>query len=227
LAKSNLITRKEGENVMKRFLGFFALVLVGVFAFCGVSQAVTFQISDISITPSLENGTPSNTENFTWTVSATPNSSLNLTFDLTLANPSNTFTYGTFYTSDLGGTDVEADKGDNDDKFAVKFFVQPPNPKDDGTSTGNPDVAGNLTAPKLNIIFTGGILDFTFGNGGAYTVEFINMMDIGGGPNNLQAKITLVSDSVADPVPEPVSMLLFGTGLVGVGGYMRKKFKNK
>lgn len=30
---------------------------------------------------------------------------------------------------------------------------------------------------------------------------------------------------IKDPVPEPVSMLLFGTGLVAAGGYVRRKMK--
>ena len=29
----------------------------------------------------------------------------------------------------------------------------------------------------------------------------------------------------SSPVPEPISMLLFGTGIVGIGGYIRKRFK--
>jgi len=31
--------------------------------------------------------------------------------------------------------------------------------------------------------------------------------------------------ATTQPIPEPVSMLLFGTGLVGIGGYLRRKYK--
>jgi hypothetical protein len=40
----------------------------------------------------------------------------------------------------------------------------------------------------------------------------------------VQGSISHVS-LYGNPVPEPVSMLLFGSGLVGVGAYIRKKFK--
>jgi hypothetical protein len=37
--------------------------------------------------------------------------------------------------------------------------------------------------------------------------------------------IALAAAETPNPIPEPVSMLLFGTGLVGIGGYLRRKYK--
>lgn len=54
---------------------------------------------------------------------------------------------------------------------------------------------------------------------GLYGVYAVNLK--WDGPNGANAQTMLVKD----PVPEPVSMLLFGTGLVGIGGFIRKKFK--
>jgi len=39
--------------------------------------------------------------------------------------------------------------------------------------------------------------------------------------------ISLKIGSTSEPIPEPVSMLLFGTGLVGFTGYLRKHYKFK
>jgi len=39
--------------------------------------------------------------------------------------------------------------------------------------------------------------------------------------------ISLKIASTSEPIPEPVSMLLFGTGLVGFTGYLRKHYKLK
>jgi hypothetical protein len=54
-----------------------------------------------------------------------------------------------------------------------------------------------------------------------------NLFDIAYLPNFNVGNTTFGQDYVVyNPVPEPVSMLLFGTGLIGIGGYLRRRSKN-
>lgn len=209
-------------------------VLASVVIFTGVAQAVTFSVTDVTVTPSYLSG--SDKTNFLWSVSSSPTGS----FSLLNVGDSWSFTYGTFSTNDfpISNNDLGDYLGNSIGNFAASFIVSPPGVRipENGTQLGVPSVTGTIKSRSNGAgdVWNGGVwVDFdntplvqSLGSEGLFTVTFndINRFT-SNGTYDLTATIQLVSggaDMPAVPVPEPRTLVAMGVGIFGLAIYSKR-----
>ncbi|MBA2733732.1 MAG: PEP-CTERM sorting domain-containing protein [Acidobacteria bacterium] len=94
------------------------------------------------------------------------------------------------------------------------------------TATITGSVSPNVDQGGVDIVFNNPSQTFTFNNGttsGSFTLTVANLFVQTGRSANLTAGIR----GAQNPIPEPATMILLGTGLAGIAAKVRKRRKAK
>ncbi len=108
--------------------------------------------------------------------------------------------------------------------FDIPVFLQISPINDPRDPSGSTQVASTSGWQYQSFLYDGPLPQ------GDFSLEFTlaNNVDLGGDPGQkFKAFVDSVSIDAAVPVPEPGTMLLLGSGLIGLAGLGRKKFRNK
>lgn len=130
----------------------------------------------------------------------------------------------------FGDTDFSSKKGDNDDLYVLSDDAWP-----HGGNIRNDhpvwydrewDVDNNTT-PKGTKVGTGSVSLFNNSNTTLTFSNLGNLINVGSQAFRIAWTETCANDVVNEVIPEPATMFLFGSGLLGLAGFSRRRLKKK
>ena len=191
------------------------------------AHAVLIEVTSTSFSPGTGYGTDaSETSSPTLLdVQFTTTLSLPLTFTLNSVGESQTFIFGTVDLQEPNtGGGIQPAETDSLGVAANFTFTSPLGSTQVVTANGTA-TAGSVSDAAVDYLLNWDPLVVDFGIGGQFEISLMDLSFTGLGSQNQTVLITLLAlpQTVVTAIPEPVSLALFGLGLVALGVVARRR----